>query len=484
MIIQQPSEADYREKIDIVLIGFAVSPLFWGFLSLFAGFSIALKLLMPETELAGQYLSFGRFRTIHTHTAIFGFSLSVIFTAIYHSLPNLTRTPMYSRFLGMLHLILFNLIIAGGTITLAMGINQGKEYAEMEWPLDILFAIMWLVYSINFFMTIFHRKEKQFYVSIWFFIGFTITLPVTFIANNLAIPVSLWRSYSLYAGIHDANIQWWYGHNAVAFIFTVPFLGLMYYYLPVKIRSPIYSHRLSIAHFWSILFLYIWTGPHHLLYSPVPVWIQNLGVAMSLLLIIPSWIGVFNGFLTVFKAERKVDYDPVVLFFLLAMVFYTVTTLEGSLLAVKSINAALHYTDWMIGHVHGGALGWVSGLSFAMFYMLIPRISGKPLYSADLAAAHFWLSLLSAGIYVLSMWMSGIAEYTVWSTLSYEKETKNLIPMSWSSIADILLIFRVFRGAAGALFLTGFMIFFYNLAATVIIPRPRNSDNPEDHSCP
>jgi cytochrome c oxidase cbb3-type subunit I len=469
MNINQISEnkSDGRST-DIVLIGFAASALFWGLLSMFAGLSIAMKLLIPETELAGQYLSFGRFRVIHTHLAIFGFSLSVIFTAIYHSMPALLRTPMYSRLLGMIHLILYNIVILTGTITLSIGINQGKEYAEMEWPLDILFTIMWVVYMVNFFATIIHRREKQFYVSIWFYIGFTVTLPVTFIANNLAIPVSFWRSYSLYAGINDANIQWWYGHNAVAFIFTVPFLGLMYYYLPIKIKSPIYSHRLSIAHFWSIIFLYIWTGPHHLLYSPVPEWVQNLGVVMSLMLIIPSWIGVFNGFFTIFRAKTKVEYDYIVLLFLLAMVFYTMTTLEGSLLAIKSINASLHYTDWMIGHVHAGALGWVSGLSFAMFYILIPKLVNKPLYSMELVSAHFWITLISAGIYVLSMWMSGISESVLWSTLSYDKHTKLLIPLGWSSIADILKIFRHFRAGAGGLFMIGYIIFIYNIFRTVI----------------
>jgi cytochrome c oxidase cbb3-type subunit 1 len=272
----------------------------------------------------------------------------------------------------------------------------------------------------------------------------------------------------MYAGVNDANIQWWYGHNAVAFIFTVPFLGLMYYYLPKKINSSVYSHRLSIAHFWSLIFLYIWTGPHHLLHSPVPEWVQGLGVFMSVMLVIPSWVGVFNGFLTVFKSKKKVVYDPIVKFFILAMIFYTMTTMEGSLLAIKSINAKLHYTDWMIGHVHGGALGWVSGLSFAMFYYLIPKLARRPLYSTEMAEAHFWIVLISAAVYVLSMWMSGIVESIMWSTLSYIKDTNVLRQISWNSIGENLKIFRQFRSMAGGLYLLGFALFLYNISRTLL----------------
>lgn len=461
---------DYKENTksrDIVLFGFVISALLWGILSLFSGHSIAMKILLPQVELAGEYLSFGRFRVIHTHLAIFGFSLSIIFAAIYHTLPVMLKTRMYSRFLGIVHLVLYNIVVAGGAVTIALGINQGKEYAEMEWPLDLLFVIMWIVYTINFFGTIYHRKEKQFYVSVWFFIGFTVTLPVTFIANNLAVPVSLWRSYSMYAGVNDANIQWWYGHNAVAFIFTVPFLGLLYYYLPKKIGSPVYSHRLSIAHFWSLIFLYIWTGPHHLLYSPVPDWVQNLGVFMSVMLVIPSWVGVFNGFFTIFKAKRKVVFDPIVRLYILAMVFYTMTTMEGSLLAIKSINAKLHYTDWMIGHVHGGALGWVSGLSFAMLYYLVPKLVNKPLYSMELVEAHFWSVLIAAAVYVMSMWLSGIVESIMWSTLSYVKDTNILRQMSWNSIGENLKIYRQFRSASGGLYMLGYILFLYNITRTI-----------------
>ncbi len=453
--------------VNPVLIGFVISAIFWGAIGMFGGLSVALKLLLPHHELAGEFLSFGRFRVIHTHLVLFGFSLSVIFAAIYHTVPVLLRTPMYSLFLGKLHLILYNIVVAGGAITIALGINQGKEYAEMEWPLDLLFVIMWIVFMINFFGTILRRRERQFYVSIWFFIGFTVTLPVTFIANNLAVPVSLWRSYSVWAGVNDANIQWWYGHNAVAFIFTVPFLGLMYYYLPRKINSPVYSHRISIAHFWSLIFFYIWAGPHHLLYSPIPDWVQNLGVIMSVTLIIPSWAGVFNGFFTLFRAKQHVTYDPVVKFFVMAMVFYTMTTMEGSLLAIKSINARLHYTDWMIGHVHSGALGWVSGLSFAMFYYLIPKLVNRPLYSMQLAERHFWTALIGAAVYVMAMWLSGIAESFIWKSLSYDENTHKLLQMSWNSIADNLRIFRIFRSVSGGLFMVGYALFLYNMARTV-----------------
>ncbi len=461
------SQTIHISSHNLPMVGFIISALVWGMLGMFGGLSIAMKLLIPDTELVGEYLSFGRFRVVHTHLVLFGFSLSVIFASIYHTLPVMLKTKMYSSFLGIVHLILYNSVVAVGTVTIALGINQGKEYAEMEWPLDLLFVIMWIVFMVNFFGTIYHRKERQFYVSVWFFIGFTVTLPVTFIANNLAVPVSLWKSYSVYSGVNDANIQWWYGHNAVAFIFTVPFLGLMYYYLPKKINSPVYSHRLSIAHFWSLIFFYIWAGPHHLLYSPIPEWVQGLGVIMSVMLIVPSWAGVFNGFFTIFKSKQNVVYDPIVKFFLLAMVFYTMTTLEGSLLAIKSINAKLHYTDWMIGHVHAGALGWVSGLSFAMFYYLIPKLVNRPLYSMELAEAHFWSSLIAVSVYVMSMWLSGIVESIMWSTLSYIKDTNILRQLSWNSIGDNLKIYRQFRSFAGGLFTLGYVLFLYNIARTV-----------------
>lgn len=462
-----PESGPGRILDNIPLNGFLVSALFWGSVGIFGGLSVALKLLFPREELAGEFLSFGRFRVIHTHTVLFGFSLSIIFAGIYHSLPRLLRTKMFSPLLGISHLVIYNLVMLLGTITLAMGINQGKEYAEMEWPLDVGFVLMWIVFSINFFGTIVRRKEKQFYVSIWFYIGFVVTIPVTFILNNLAVPVGLWKSYSIYSGITDANIQWWYGHNAVAFVFTTPFLGLMYYYLPMKIKSPVYSHRLSIAHFWSLIFFYIWAGPHHLLYSPLPDWVQSLGVVFSVMLILPSWAGMFNGFLTLSHAKQKLEVDGILKFIVMAMVFYMMTTLEGSLLAVKSINAMLHYTDWMIAHVHAGALGWVSGISFAMLYYAVPTIVKKPIYSRELIETHFWITLLSAVLYVAAMWLSGIVESAIWSTLSTDQVTGKIIQVSWNAIARLLVVFRLFRAASGGLFMIGFGLLLFNLFMTV-----------------
>lgn len=459
--------ARLRQHPNLPLIGFLFSAIFWGGLSGFSGLSVAMKLLIPGVELAGEYLSFGRFRTIHTHVVLFGFAVSIIFAGIYHSMPALLRTPMYSRRLGLIHVILYNAVVLAGAVSFALGINQGKEYAEMEWPFDIAFIVMWIVFAVNFFGTIAIRKEKHFYVSIWFYLGFVVTVPIMFAINNLAVPVTLWKSYSLYAGSTDANIQWWYGHNGVAFILTTPFLGLLYYYLPKQIQSPVYSHRFSIIHFWSLIFFYVWAGPHHLLYSPLPEWVQMLGMAFSVMLILPSWLGIFNGFLTLTHAKRRVVYDPIVKFIVIAMSFYLVTTMEGSLLAIKSINARLHYTDWMIAHVHAGGLGWVSGISFAMLYYIVPRLVKKPLYSMELADTHAWLTFLAAFLYAAAIWLSGIGEGTIWSTLSYDRETKQLIPLNWGHLAELLAIFRQVRSIAGAVFMSGYGLLLYNLTRTV-----------------
>ncbi|MCB1309553.1 MAG: cbb3-type cytochrome c oxidase subunit I, partial [Leptospiraceae bacterium] len=351
------------EYNDRVVKGFAISAMVWGAAAMTVGVLIAFQLVFPALNLELPWTSFGRLRPLHTNAAIFGFALSIVFASVYHSMQRVLRTRLFSDSLATIHLVLYNLIIVLAALSLVMGFNQAKEYAELEWPIDILVAVMWVIFTINFFGTIAKRREKQMYVAIWFYMATVITVPILYIVNNLAIPVDLTKSYSLFAGVHDANIQWWYGHNAVAFVLTTPFLGIMYYYFPKHINQPVYSHRLSIVHFWSLIFIYIWAGPHHLLYSPLPDWAQSLGTVFSIMLILPSWGGMLNGFLTLTQAKERVQTDALVKFFLVAITFYGMSTFEGPMMSIKSINSLSHFDDWTIGHVHGGALGWVGFMS-------------------------------------------------------------------------------------------------------------------------
>lgn len=449
---------------DVVVKWFIISAVVWGITAMLVGVLIAFQLVYPSLNFEFAYTSFGRLRPLHTNAAIFGFALSAVFAAIYYSMQRVLRTRLFSDKLAMLHLILYNLTIVGAAVTLVLGYSQSKEYAELEWPLDILIAVWWVIFAVNFFGTIAIRKEKQMYVAIWFYMATVITVPILFIGNNVALPVGLFKSYSLYSGVFDANVQWWYGHNAVAFVLTTPFLGLMYYYFPKHINQPVYSHKLSIVHFWSLIFIYLWAGPHHLLYSPLPDWAQSLGTAFSIMLILPSWGGMLNGFLTLTQAKEKVQTDAIVKFFLVGITFYGMSTFEGPLMSIKTINSLSHFNDWTIGHVHSGTLGWVGFMSIAMIYFLVPKIWNKKLYSEKLANAHFWLGTIGILVYVVSMWIAGVTEGAMWRAVD---ETGRLAYPNWIRITELLEPYRLARAIGGTMYLAGMIMMAYNLIKTV-----------------
>jgi len=457
-------KSNNSEYNDFIVKGFIVSGMIWGFASMLIGVLIAFQLVYPELNFDLPFLSFGRLRPLHTNAAIFGFALSIIFATAYHTVQRLCRRRIFSDSLANVHLVLYNLTIVLAALTLPFGYTQSKEYAELEWPLDILIVVWYLIFFGNYLLTVFKRNEDQLYVAIWFYIASFITVPLLYVVNNISIPVDLMKSYSVYAGVFDANIQWWYGHNAVAFVLTTPFLGLMYYYFPKHIKEPVYSHRLSIIHFWSLIFIYIWAGPHHLLYSPVPEWLQTLGVIFSVMLWMPSWGGMINGFLTISQAKDKIKLDAVVKMMLAGITFYGMSTFEGPLLSIRAVSALGHNTDWIIGHVHSGTLGWVGFMCAAALYYLVPRLWNTNLYSEKLANVHFWLGTLGILLYVVSMWASGISEGSMWRAVN---DTGGLKYDNWVAITDILKPMRLARAIGGTLYFSGVIVMIYNLIKTM-----------------
>lgn len=449
---------------DSIVKGFVISAFVWGIASMLIGVIIAFQMVFPELNLGLPYTSFGRLRPLHTNAAIFGFALSIIFATAYHSVQRLCRVRMFSDTLSKLHLWLYNLTIVLAAITLPLGYTQSKEYAELEWPIDLLIVVWYVIFFINYLGTILTRKEEQMYVAIWFYIASFVTVPLLFIVNNIAIPAGWLKSYSVYSGVFDANIQWWYGHNAVAFVLTTPFLGLMYYYLPKHIKLPIYSHKLSIIHFWSLIFIYIWAGPHHLLYSPVPDWLQTLGMIFSIMLWMPSWGGMLNGFLTLTQTKDKIKVDATLKMMLAGITFYGMSTFEGPLLSVRAVSALGHNTDWIIGHVHSGTLGWVGFMSAAALYYLVPRLWNTNLYSEKLANFHFWIGTLGILLYIVAMWVSGITEGSMWRAVDANGE---LLYKHWNTITDLLQPFRLLRAVGGTLYFIGIVVMVYNFVMTI-----------------
>jgi len=441
-----------------------VSAIVWGLAAMLIGVIIAFQMVYPDLNTSLPYFSFGRLRPIHTNGAIFGFTLSIVFATFYYAIPRLLKTPMWSDTLSRVHFWLYTITIIGAVLTLLAGYTQSKEYAELEWPLDLLVAVWWVIMAVNVFMTLARRQEKHLYASIWFFIATILTIPLLYIINNLAVPAGLWKSYSIYSGSTDAAIQWWYGHNAVAFVLTTPILGMMYFYLPKHTNLPIFSHRISIIHFWSLIFIYIWAGPHHLLYHPIPGWAQTLGMLFSLMLIAPSWGGMLNGFLTLTQAKEKLRTDATLKFILVGMTFYGMATFEGPMMSIRAVNTISHNTDWTIGHVHAGALGWVAGLCFAAMYYLVPRLWNTRLWSEKLAEVHFWTATIGILLYVVSMWISGVTEGLMWRAVD---GSGSLQYPDWIEIVQVLGPYRLVRALGGTLFLSGFIIMIYNLIQTM-----------------
>ncbi|MDZ4749682.1 MAG: cytochrome-c oxidase, cbb3-type subunit I [Saprospiraceae bacterium] len=443
---------------------FAIATITWGAVGMLLGVIAAFQLAFPVLNFGEYfpYLTFGRLRPVHTNAVIFAFVGNGIFTAIYYSLPRLLKTSMWSKKLGAIHFWGWQTIIVLAAVTLLMGITTGKEYAELEWPIDIMITVIWVIFGINMFGTILTRRERHLYVAIWFFIASWVTVAMLHLVNSMEFPVSLFKSYSWYAGVQDALVQWWYGHNAVAFFLTTPYLGLMYYFLPKAADRPVYSYRLSIIHFWSLIFLYIWAGPHHLLYTALPEWAQSLGTAFSIMLILPSWGGMLNGLFTLRGAWDKVREDPVLKFFVVAVTAYGMSTFEGPMLSLKNVNAISHYSDWTVAHVHIGALGWNGFLTFGMLYWLIPKLFNTTLYSRKLAGTHFWIGTLGILLYAIPMYWSAFRTYFMMKAFTPEGQ----LQYQFIDVVQTIIPFYVLRALGGTIFLVGVILMIYNLWKT------------------
>ncbi len=449
---------------DGVVRAFSIATIVWGVVAFLLGVIVATQLSFWQANFGTSWLSFGRLRPLHTNAAIFAFVGNMMFAGIYYSTQRLLKTRMASDKLSWINFWGWQAIIVSAALTLPLGLTQGKEYAELIWPIDIAIAVVWVVFAINFFWTLGKRNEKNLYVALWFYIGTIVTIAVLHIVNSLHLPTSFTHSYPLFAGVQDALVQWWYGHNAVAFFLTTPMLGIMYYFIPKSVDRPVYSYRLSVVHFWSLVFLYIWAGPHHLLYTALPDWAQTLGMVFSVMLWAPSWGGMLNGLLTLRGAWDKLRTDPVVKFFVVAVTFYGMSTFEGPLLSIKSVSALGHYTDWIIGHAHGGALGWNAFLTFGMLYWLVPRLWKTELHSKRLAESHFWISTAGLLLYVVAMWISGISQGLFWRALDADGFLK--FPDFVEGLLASRFMYQM-RLVGGLLFLVGSILMVINLVATI-----------------
>lgn len=442
---------------------FGYAAFLWGAIGMLVGLIVALQFFIPQLNFIEQ-ATFGRLRPLHTNAVIFAFVGNGIFMGVYYSLQRLCKARMWSDTLSKIHFWGWQFIIVLAAVTLVFGFSSGKEYAELEWPIDILITLIWVVFGVNIFGTILNRREQHLYVAIWFYIATWLTVAMLHIVNSLAVPVSILKSYSLYAGVQDALVQWWYGHNAVAFFLTTPYLGLMYYFLPKAAGRPIYSYRLSIIHFWALIFLYIWAGPHHLLYTALPDWAQSLGTVFSVMLIMPSWGGMINGLLTLRGAWDKVRDDVVLKFYVVAVTAYGMATFEGPMLSVKSVNAISHYTDWTIAHVHVGALGWNGFLTFGILFWLVPVMFRTQLYSRKLANIHFWLGTLGILFYAVPMYWAGFAQSFMWKQFTAEGVLK--YPNFLETVNAIMPLY-ITRAFGGGLYLLGSFFGIYNLVKTI-----------------
>ncbi|HFB62398.1 MAG TPA: cytochrome-c oxidase, cbb3-type subunit I, partial [Bacteroidetes bacterium] len=443
---------------------FMYATILWGFVGMLVGLTAAFDLIFPALNAGIPWLTFSHIRPLHTNAVIFAFVGNGIFTAVYYASPRLLKTPMYSKTLGAIHFWGWQLIIVAAAITLPLGLTQSKEYAELIWPIDVAVVVIWVIFGINFFMTIIQRRMKHMYVAIWFWIATWITVAVLYIVNNLQLPTSFLHSYPIYAGVQDALVQWWYGHNAVAFFLTTPYLGLMYYFVPKAANRPIYSYKLSIIHFWALIFIYIWAGPHHLLYSALPDWVQALGVVFSVMLIAPSWGGMINGLLTLRGAWDKVRKDPVLKMFVVGVTAYGMSTFEGPMLALKSVNALSHFTDWTIAHVHIGTLGWNGMLTFGMIYWLVPRMFNTKLYSRGLANVHFWFATLGMLFFAIPLYFAGFTQSLMWK--QFTDAGYLAYPNFLETVTQILPMYAL-RAFGGSLYFTGVILFVINVWKTV-----------------
>src|SRR5664280_2369373 len=446
-----------------IVRAFAIATVIWGLVGMSAGLLIAVELFFPGANLNLQFITFGRLRPVHTNAVIFAFVGNGMFMGIYYSLQRLCKARMFSDALSWINFWGWQAIIVAAAITLPLGFTTSKEYAELEWPIDIAIAVVWIAFTVNLLGTILKRRERHMYVSIWVYIATALTVAVLHVLTSMEVPAGWFKSYSMYAGVQDALVQWWYGHNAVAFFLTTPYLGMMYYFLPKAANRPVFSYRLSIIHFWGLIFIYIWAGPHHLLYTALPDWAQSLGMAFSVMLIAPSWGGMLNGLLTLRGAWDKVRQDPMLKFMVVAVTAYGMATLEGPTLAIKSINSLSHYTDWTIAHVHTGVLGWNGFLTFSVLYWLFPRLYNTQLWSTKLANYHFWIALLGMMFYVIPMYVAGVTEGLMWKQFTPDGFLQ--YPNFLETVVQVLPMYRL-RAIGGTLYLAGVVLMVVNLYRT------------------
>ncbi len=464
---------------DQIVKYFTLATLVWGLVAFLVGIYVAFEMAYHQLNLGLPYLTFGRLRPLHTNAAIFAFAGNAIFAGIYYSSQRVLKTRMFSDRISRFHFWGWQWIIVAAALTLPFGFTQGKEYAELEWPIDIAIAVVWVAFGYNLLRTVLIRRVKHIYVAVWFYIATFTTVAVLHVVNSMALPVGLFNSYSAYAGVSDAIVQWWYGHNAVAFFLTTPFLGLMYYFIPKAVNRPVYSYRLSVIHFWTLVFIYIWAGPHHLLNSAVPDWAQTVGMVFSVMLWIPSWGGMINGLLTIRGAWDKLRTEPIVKFLAMAVTFYGMSTFEGPLLSIKSVNEIGHYTDWIIAHVHAGALGWNGLLSFGMLYYLVPKLWNTQLHSKRLADIHFWTATIGILLYVISMYSSGITQGLMWREVTPEGTLA--YPDFVQTVSRIVPLYAI-RAIGGLVYLAGFIVMLHNIHQTIKKAPAAQQDSEDRHA--
>ncbi len=442
---------------------FAVMSVVWGIVGMAMGVFIAAQLVWPDMTYGIEWMSYGRLRPLHTNTVIFAFGGCALFASSYYIVQRTCHTRIFSDSLAAFTFWGWQAVIVAAAITLPQGITSGKEYAELEWPIDILIAVVWISYAVVFFGTLVKRKTPHIYVANWFFGAFILTVALLHIVQSMAMPAGLFKSYSAYAGVQDAMIQWWYGHNAVGFFLTAGFLGMMYYFVPKQANRPIYSYRLSVVHFWGLIFTYMWAGPHHLHYTALPDWTQSLGMVFSLILLAPSWGGMVNGIMTLSGAWDKLRTDPILKFLVTSLSFYGMSTFEGPMMAIKTVNALSHYTDWTVGHVHSGALGWVAMISIGALYYLIPRMFGREaMWSVRLINVHFWLATIGVVLYIAAMWIAGVAEGLMWRATNAD----GTLTYSFAEAVKATYPFLFIRFMGGVLYVTGMLLMAYNVFRT------------------
>ncbi len=467
------SQTTYNYK---VVRQFTVMTVVWGIVGMLVGVFIAAELVWPQLNMDIPWITFSRLRPLHTNAVIFAFGGSALFATSYYVVQRTCQTRLISDGLAAFTFWGWQLIIVLAAITLPLGITSSREYAELEWPIDILIAVVWVSYAIVFFGTIMKRRVSHIYVANWFFGAFILTIAVLHIVNNIEVPVSLTKSYSVYPGAIDAMVQWWYGHNAVGFFLTAGFLGMMYYFVPKQAGRPVYSYRLSVVHFWALISTYMWAGPHHLHYTALPVWAQSLGMVFSLILLAPSWGGMINGIMTLSGAWHKLRDDPILKFLITSLSFYGMSTFEGPMMAIKTVNALSHYTDWTIGHVHSGALGWVAMVTIGSVYFLIPKLFGREqMYSVRLIDWHFWMATVGVVLYIVSMWISGIMQGLMWRAVNDD----GTLTYSFIETVQAMHPFYFVRFLGGALFLAGMLVMVWNVIKTISGARPVDAPVPQ-----